>query len=893
MTYMKALAKAEDGFYPLGTSGMWHGGVHFDENSAQMLKQDDGVRAIADGEVVAYRMDSKYPEQTYRDGRHALYSTGFVLIRHKLQLPPVPPKAAQTSPPASSTPAASAPAPAVKPSPDETLTFFSLYMHLMDWNSYQTAQKQAGGAQGVNMAPMPYWEGERYYRVGDKAKDRQEVPKPKAAPPVPAATDSSDLLGEFIDTGFALPPQQSATQPEDDAPVPAPLTGIRIRDVANGNVIGLLPRGAELTVSQSDPNHPGWWKIKAIRSGQPVAPVVGKPVSAHAQWSWVYVKELDQVIDPKPLDTVVVLKQPYAVKAGDVVGQPGHYLRYVDAKLLPAQPTRSLLHLEVFAGPELKAFIQKSQARAKDLPAAKTFLEISPGALLVTDVPEPDQTLPQSPGGLKLVPVGNAQGSRWIKVQPKTITMPAQQPHGGHQGHHQTPTLTNAGSPVWVEAKLANTTTTAVVKGWMNFPLSFSNAKGPGADFRDVFRRADLARLGAENVAVDDKGHHWWNITLGAKDGSTRQGWVCEDNHPLTRMCGPWDWPGFELVDNSSFAPVDMLKRYIHVTDQYLVDEDKSEFEPDALKVNAGDMIVRLEKAIDANHDGKVTAQELKHAQETPWMAEAITHLVVRAETEWGGGLGKWEALSPMMKKLLWLWQAEIERIGKLQWWEQAAGIEGFPKDTAPWHLHPIGLVGNFNHVTGALDELIRKIGDAIAGGEGGYESYNTGTKDVPNGAVGHSYMNRPAGTVTAKTIDEILATDPLSGTNPNRMFATGKYQTTLYTLRGAKAALGLTGSEKYDVEMQERVFRDYLFNKAGGGRLAAFVRHGQGTIDDAQYAASQEWASISAPQGKQISDGRVSDGHMSYYQGAANSNNDTSTAKLRDVLNQVAAMRG
>ncbi|MDL5400806.1 EF-hand domain-containing protein, partial [Escherichia coli] len=63
-----------------------------------------------------------------------------------------------------------------------------------------------------------------------------------------------------------------------------------------------------------------------------------------------------------------------------------------------------------------------------------------------------------------------------------------------------------------------------------------------------------------------------------------------------------------------------------------------------------------LEKAIDANHDGKVTAQELQHAQETPWTAEALSHLVVRSETEWGGGLGKWEELSPLMKKLLWLW---------------------------------------------------------------------------------------------------------------------------------------------------------------------------------------------------------------------------------------------
>lgn len=63
-----------------------------------------------------------------------------------------------------------------------------------------------------------------------------------------------------------------------------------------------------------------------------------------------------------------------------------------------------------------------------------------------------------------------------------------------------------------------------------------------------------------------------------------------------------------------------------------------------------------------------------------------------------GGGIGKWEALSPLMKKLLWLWKAEIERIGKLQWWEQVAEkkVDGFPSEPSPWHFHPIGIIGNF-----------------------------------------------------------------------------------------------------------------------------------------------------------------------------------------------------
>ncbi|WP_244138167.1 lytic transglycosylase domain-containing protein [Burkholderia vietnamiensis] len=738
MTYMKALAVAEDGFYPLGANGMWHGGIHFDQNTSVQLKQGDGIRAIADGEVVAYRLDSKYPEQDYQDGRHALYSTGFVLVRHRLQLPPAPPpkpdptkdSAAQpaTSAKTPATPAAtSSPAPAPstsKPAPGETLTFFSLYMHTMDHDSYQAAADQAKVAQvdrfKLNMGPLPYWEGDRYYRVGDKAKDKQEVPLPKV--PVPSLRDTinRDVLGEFIQSDFKKVPEPDEDK-KDATPLPPAVTGLRIRDLPNGKIIGILPQGAELTVSDTDEQakaKPGWAKIKTIKAGTPAAAVVGQPVSPHAPYGYVFVKELDPIVDPKPLDTVVVLKQPYPVKAGDVIGQLGHYLRYPDAKLLPAKPTRPLLHLEVFAGPELEAFIQKSRERAKQLPASKAFLEISPGARLVSDLPEPDQKLQP---GVKLVPLAGVAQGKWVKVQPKTAA-PV------HGSRHAKPVYNDAGTPVWVDSSLANTTATAIVPAWKSFPLSVSNAKGPGADFRDVFRSVELEKNSAGSVAKDDKGRRWYYVKIGAKDGGTRDGWVCEQDHPLVRMCGPWDWPGFELVDNSSIKPVDMLKRYIHVAEQFLADEDKTEFETSAATVNASPLISKLEKAIDANHDGKVTAQELKHAQEIQWTAEALSHLVVRCESEWGGGLGKWEALSPLMKKLLWLWKTEIERIGKLQWWEQVTSVDGFPKEPCPWHFHPIGIVGNFiaKPVTGennfteedakdALKYIFDKYGRTIA----------------------------------------------------------------------------------------------------------------------------------------------------------------------------------
>jgi len=37
--YYKALAKANDGYYPLGSNGLWHGGVHFDELSSLCLQR--------------------------------------------------------------------------------------------------------------------------------------------------------------------------------------------------------------------------------------------------------------------------------------------------------------------------------------------------------------------------------------------------------------------------------------------------------------------------------------------------------------------------------------------------------------------------------------------------------------------------------------------------------------------------------------------------------------------------------------------------------------------------------------------------------------------------------------------------------------------------------------
>jgi len=167
-TYYEALATAEDGFYPVGANGLWHGGIHFGTQTGNALSQDEGVRCIADGEVIAYRIDNAYPKVTYECGE-ATYSRGFVLIKHKLQLPPAPKKA--TTGTKTDDKAATPAKTDSKAAEEPTLTFFSLYMHLLDWAGYEADEKR--------LRPG-YWDGEKQYVVSSKSDDKEEKIAPGA-----------------------------------------------------------------------------------------------------------------------------------------------------------------------------------------------------------------------------------------------------------------------------------------------------------------------------------------------------------------------------------------------------------------------------------------------------------------------------------------------------------------------------------------------------------------------------------------------------------------------------------------------------------------------------------------------------------------------------------------
>jgi hypothetical protein len=95
--------------------------------------------------------------------------------------------------------------------------------------------------------------------------------------------------------------------------------------------------------------------------------------------------------------------------------------------------------------------------------------------------------------------------------------------------------------------------------------------------------------------------------------------------------------------------------------------------------------------------------------------------------------------------------------------------------------------------------------------------------------------------------------------------------------------ALHLTGNERLTPELQDRIFAEFLIPRP----LRNFIFDGTGTVDDAQYAASQVWASIAVPQGRPTKLRHISNGRMTFFDdtGPANSANRNATSALRSYL--------
>lgn len=91
-------AEGLGGFYPVGKNGFYHGGVH--------LYSTDSVKAIADGHILAYRLNRVFISTKKGDNTFDL-SNSFIMLCHEYETPN-----------------------------KQKIEYYSLHMHLLPWNSY-------------------------------------------------------------------------------------------------------------------------------------------------------------------------------------------------------------------------------------------------------------------------------------------------------------------------------------------------------------------------------------------------------------------------------------------------------------------------------------------------------------------------------------------------------------------------------------------------------------------------------------------------------------------------------------------------------------------------------------------------------------------------------------
>jgi predicted chitinase len=353
------LANAAGGGYPLGGNGLWHGGVHFDSGTTGALDQSS-VHCIADGEVVAYRIDEQSPTTAYLMHKLAVnksFSRNFVLVRHRLQ----PPK--------------------IDGSPDAppSLVFYSLYMHLQDWAMYQA---------GAKFARPGFWAVGPSLQVKDDVNDlhvdhpgqkglnvRNQPSKGKVIGWLPRGAEVTVTgEGDFRKLENSLGPSRLIAA---DGSLMGYVSADYLRPIANGqhriecvNTLNVRAQGHLL-------GH----KLFELAAGT--------EVTVSGQGAFRKLERVNQYIhypslrsgaaEPVTCGSVVVLDKPVAIKAGDLIGHVGEYH---DSN---AQRPENQLHLEVFSGDDVEMFIKLSQLWANKLPASdKSLLKLAKGTAVVT-----------------------------------------------------------------------------------------------------------------------------------------------------------------------------------------------------------------------------------------------------------------------------------------------------------------------------------------------------------------------------------------------------------------------------------------------------------------------------------------------------------------------------
>lgn len=407
------LEKEPAGHYLLGNHGFWHGGIHFSETSAPQCVRQQPIRCIADGEVVAYRLNKDYLESTYTGSSQCTslrYSSSFCLVRHEYCSP-----ANQTE--------------GANKGKQNRLVFYSLYMHLLPYERY-TPEEAEQGPQRVKVINggwparnLPLGEpgsevlgmiqgGSEFVLLEerDTADGRYRFSRGRISQGRVGSKKEGDEvwfasleLGQPIKNSAGKPRLQNVVPPERTQPgywqgkVRATVTtasGVKVRTAPSGEKGGAQASPNQVlcmgSMVEFDSDKVQWLQLEDGNK-YPMAECTFLPGQGGLKGAgtlpstfWICVEDTGrgkmvsrESVVPSKFDSVVPIKT--AIKAGDPIGYMGLYETPTASGGRSAG--RHQVHIEVFTGDtQLQAFLDNQAG----LTEGRQYLRLPAGTELMS-----------------------------------------------------------------------------------------------------------------------------------------------------------------------------------------------------------------------------------------------------------------------------------------------------------------------------------------------------------------------------------------------------------------------------------------------------------------------------------------------------------------------------
>ena len=187
-------------------------------------------------------------------------------------------------------------------------------------------------------------------------------------------------------------------------------------------------------------------------------------------------------------------------------------------------------------------------------------------------------------------------------------------------------------------------------------------------------------------------------------------------------------------------------------------------------------------------------------------------------------GQAQWDAIGEMTAKgLAWLgYKPAMEAVAR------AEGKGG--SATAPSPAGPLAEAAAREEGRSKPATTSGPLAEAVAKGEGGYSSVNLGK------AGGYRSSTRP--------LEQMTVAEVMQAQLSREFNAAGKYQSIRDTLRNVAKRMGLSGSEKFDAAMQDKMFEALLPEG-----VKAYREGRSNDKQGAMIALSKVWRSIADPR--------------------------------------------